>query len=91
MNEGQSFTEEFRVTGEAVLAKIKELVHEGNIRTITIKNEEGKVLINVPLSIGVVGALLLPQLAAIGAIAAIATRCTIVVERTDGGTPPPAA
>ena len=89
MNEGRNYTEEFRVTGEAVLAKIKELVHEGNIRTITIKNEEGKVLINVPLSVGVVGALLLPQLAAIGAIAAIATRCTIVVERTDGETPPP--
>jgi hypothetical protein len=91
MNEQRSYTEEFRVTGEAVLAKIKELVHEGNIRTITIKNEEGRVLINVPLSLGVVGALLLPQLAAIGAIAAIATHCTIVVERTDGGATPPSA
>jgi hypothetical protein len=77
----QSFTEEFKVTGEAVLSKIKELLHEGNIRSITIKNEEGKELINVPLTVGVVGALLLPQLAAIGAIAAIATRCTIVVEK----------
>ncbi len=90
--EQRSFSEEFRVTGEEVLAKIKELVHEGNIRAITIKNEEGRVLVTFPLSIGVVGALLLPQLAAIGAIAAIATRCTIVVERTDGGaTPPPSA
>lgn len=87
MNEERSYTEEFRVTGEAVLMKIKELLHEGNIRSITIKNEEGKVLINVPLTLGVVGALLLPQLAAIGAIAAIATHCTIVVERMDG-TPP---
>ena len=89
MNEGHTYTEEFRVTGEAVLTKIKELLHEGNIRSITIKNEEGKVLINVPLTLGVVGALLLPQLAAIGAIAAIATRCTIVVERVEG-TPPAA-
>jgi Domain of unknown function (DUF4342) len=87
MKEGHVHTEEFRVTGEAVLTKIKELLHEGNIRSITIKNDEGKVLINVPLTLGVVGALLLPQLAAIGAIAAIATHCTIVVERADG-TPP---
>jgi hypothetical protein len=87
MNEGNTHTDEFRVTGEAVLTKIKELLHEGNIRSITIKNDEGKVLINVPLTLGVVGALLLPQLAAIGAIAAIATNCTIVVERS-GETPP---
>ena len=54
MNEERSYSEEFRVTGEAVLTKIKELLHEGNIRSITIKNEEGKVLINVPLTLGVV-------------------------------------
>ena len=63
-------TEEFRVSGEELLAKIKQLVHEGNIRRIVIKNEEGKILIEIPLTIGVVGALLLPVWAAIGAIAA---------------------
>jgi hypothetical protein len=75
--------EEFQVTGEALVAKIKELLHEGNIRRIILKNEEGKVLIEIPLTIGVVGALLLPVWAAIGAIAALAANLTIVVERTE--------
>jgi hypothetical protein len=75
--------EEFQVTGEALVAKIKELLHEGNIRRIILKNEEGKVLIEIPLTIGVVGMLLLPVWAAIGAIAALAANLTIVVERTE--------
>jgi hypothetical protein len=75
--------QEFSVNGDQLLAKFKELVHEGNIRRITIKNEEGKTLIEVPLTLGVVGVALLPVFAAIGAVAALATRCTIVVERTD--------
>jgi hypothetical protein len=75
--------EEFQVTGEALVAKIKELLHEGNIRRIILKNEEGKVLIEIPLTIGVVGVLLLPVWAAIGAIAALAANLTIVVERTE--------
>ncbi len=87
MTQQRNYTEEFRVTGEAVLAKIKDLVHEGNVRRIIIKNEEGRVLIEVPLTAGVVGAILLPQLAAISAIAVLATNCTILVERTDV-TPP---
>lgn len=77
--------QEFSVSGDQLLAKFKELVHEGNIRRITIKNEEGKTLIEVPLTIGVVGVALLPVFAAIGAVAALATRCTIVVERTEDG------
>lgn len=81
-------SEEFQVTGEAVVAKIKELVHAGNVRRITIKNEQGQTLIEVPLTIGVVGAILLPVWAAIGAIAALAANLTIVVERVDE---PPAA
>jgi hypothetical protein len=60
---------------------LKELVHEGHIRRITIKNEEGETLIVVPLALGVVGALLLPVWAALGAIAAQVTNCTIVVEK----------
>ena len=77
-------TEEFQVSGDALLTKIKELVHQGNIRRITIRNEEGKTIIDIPLTLGVVGAILVPQLAAIGAIAALVTRCTILVERAEG-------
>ena len=76
-------TEEYQVTGESLLSKINELIRAGNIRRLIIKNEEGRTLIEVPLTIGVVGAVLAPQLAAIGAIAALATRCTIVVEKID--------
>jgi len=83
MNEEKVRTEEFHVSGDAMVAKIKELVHEGNIRRVSIKNEEGKTLVDLPLTLGVVGAILAPQLAAIGAIAALVTKCTIVVERVE--------
>lgn len=82
MNETKK-TEEFKITGDQVLTKIKELLHEGNIRRITLKNEEGRALIEIPLTLGVVGALLLPVWAAIGAVAALATRCSILVERSE--------
>jgi hypothetical protein len=75
--------EEFRVRGDAVIAKIKEILHEGNIRRITIQNEEGNTLIEIPLTIGVVGFLLLPVWAAIGAIAALAANLNIVVEKIE--------
>ena len=75
--------EEFKVSGEELLKKVKELIKAGNIRRIIIKNEEGKTLIEVPLTFGVVGAVLLPVWAAIGAIAAVVTNCTIVVEKRD--------
>jgi hypothetical protein len=84
MSEGKVRTEELQVSGEGLVAKVKELVHEGNIRRITIKNEEGKVLVELPLTLGVVGAVLVPTLAAIGAIAALVTDCTIMVERVEG-------
>ncbi len=73
--------EEFKVTGELLVSRLKEILHEGNIRRIIIKNEEGRTLIEIPLTLGVVGALLLPVWAAIGALAALATHCTIVVEK----------
>jgi hypothetical protein len=83
-------TEEIKIRGEELLGKVKELVHEGNVRRLIIKNEEGTTLIEVPLTVGVIGAVLLPVWAAIGAIAALATDCTIVVERrNDPGEPPP--
>jgi hypothetical protein len=73
--------EEFKVNGDAVISKVKEILHEGNVRRIIIKNEKGVTLIEVPLTIGVVGAVLLPVWAAIGAIAALAAKLTIVVEK----------
>ena len=82
---GKTVTEEFRVSGEAVVGKVKELVREGNVRRITIKNDEGKVLIEIPLTIGVVGAVLLPVWAAISAIAALVANLTISVEKVADG------
>lgn len=71
------------MSGEEVLAKVKELVHEGNVRRIAIRNEKGDTVVEFSLTVGVVGALLLPMWAAIGAAAALLTRCTIVVERVE--------
>ncbi len=79
--QGRTFTEEFRLSGEAVVAKVKELVREGNVRRIAIKNDDGKVLIEIPLTIGVIGTVLLPVWAAVGAIAAMVANLTITVER----------
>jgi len=73
--------EEVRVNGEDLVAKVKELLHEGNVRRIIIRNEEGRTLIEIPLTVGLVGMILVPVWAAIGAIAALVTDCTIVVER----------
>jgi hypothetical protein len=81
---GKDRWDEFQVKGEDLIAKVKELIHEGNVRRIIIDNEEGRTLIEIPLTIGVVGALLLPVLAAIGAIAAMVTNCTIRVQRKNG-------
>jgi len=76
-------SEEFKVKGDAVVSKLKELLHEGNIRRITLKNDEGKTLIEIPLTLGVAGVILLPVWAAIGAIAALAANLTIVVEKVE--------
>lgn len=83
MAEEKVHTEEFQVKGEEIVAKIKELLHEGDIRRVIIKNEDGKTLVDIPLTIGVVGALLVPQLAAIGAIAALLAHATIVIEKVE--------
>lgn len=76
-------TEEFRVNGEELITKIKELIHEGNIRRIIIKDRDGKTMIEFPLTIGVVGAVLAPTLAAVGAVAALIGEATLVVEKVD--------
>ena len=75
--------EEFTLNGSEIIDKIKELIHQGNIRRIIIKNEEGKTLIEIPLTLGVVGAALLPVLAAVGAIGALVAKMSIVVEKVD--------
>ena len=82
MSQEKVRTEEFRVDGEKLLGKIKELIHEGNIRKVIIKDKDGKVLMEIPMTFGVVGALIAPQLAAIGAIAALLTEATVVVEKS---------
>jgi hypothetical protein len=79
--------EEFTITGDALVAKVKELIHQGNIRRIIIKNEEGRPLIEVPLTVGVVGgvigATLFPVIAALGAIGALVTHLKVVIERRE--------
>ena len=80
---GEEASEEYEVRGEDLLSRIKELVREGNIRRITIRSEQGNTLIEIPLAIGVVGAMLLPVWASVGALAALVTNCTIAVERRE--------
>jgi len=80
---GDGRKEKYRVAGEKLLAKVKELIREGNVRRITIKNDEEKTLIEIPLTFGVVGAAIFPVWAAVGAIAALVTDCSIEVERID--------
>ncbi len=80
---GGPHTEEFQVDGEKLISKIKELLHEGNIRRVIIKDKDGKTLLELPVTLGVVGVLIAPQLAALGAIAALLTEATVVVEKTE--------
>ncbi len=82
----ESHFEEFRVQGETVIAKIKELIHEGNVRRVIVKNDQGQTIMEIPLTFGIVGAVIAPALAALGAILVLASNYTIVVERTS---PPP--
>lgn len=75
--------EQYELKGEELVGKVREIVHEGNVRRIIIKNEEGKTLIEIPLTLGVIGALLLPVWAGLGAIAALVANCTLVVEKAE--------
>jgi hypothetical protein len=76
-------TSEFRVRGEHLVSRIREILHEGNVRRIIIKNDEGRTLLEIPLTIGVVGAVLAPVWAALGALAALAADLRIVVEKNE--------
>ncbi len=89
MAEEKVHYEEFRVDGDRLVAKVKEIIHEGNVRRITIKNDKGDTLIEIPLTLGVVGAVFLPVWAALGALAALAANLTIVVEKVEKTPTPP--
>ena len=79
--EKKTRTEEFKLNGDEILNKLKELLHQGNIRRIILKDESGKTFMEIPLTVGVVGAIVIPVWAAIGAIAALVSKLTIVVEK----------
>jgi hypothetical protein len=83
MDQQKVTTEEIKAQGEQVVEKVKELIHQGNVRRISVKNEEGKTLVDIPLTLGVVGALLVPQLAALGVVVALLGNCRLVVEKIE--------
>lgn len=79
----KEYKSEFKVTGEELLGKIRELLHEGNVRKIIIKNEQGETYLEIPVTVGVIGAILAPVFAAVGALAALAAHFTIEVEKKE--------
>jgi len=83
----QKVVDEFQVMGSNLVEKVKELIHEGNVQRIIIKNEQGFTLVEIPVTLAAIGLIAAPILAAVGAIAGIVTKCTLVVERRE---PPPA-
>jgi Domain of unknown function (DUF4342) len=88
----QNMVEEIQVMGANLVDKVKELIHEGTVQRIIIKNEQGYTLVEIPVTFAAIGVIAAPVLAAVGAIAAAVTKCTIVVERREPPvTPPPAA
>ncbi len=82
-DKNQSNHESFRVSGDELMAKIKEIIKEGNARRIIIKNDKDDTIVEFPVTIGAIGAVLAPVFAAVGVIAALATDCTIIVEKRD--------
>jgi hypothetical protein len=82
---GESGTsrERHEVRGDKIVAKLKEIIHEGNVRHVVIKNEDGRTLIELPVTVGVAGALVAPVWAAVGALAALVAKCSIEVERSE--------
>ena len=83
----KKIVEEFQVLGSNLVDKVKELIHEGNVQRIIIKNEQGHTLVEIPVTLAAIGVVAVPVLAAVGAIAGIVTKCTLVVERRE----PPSA
>ncbi len=81
--QGKTKYEEFRLNGGEILNKVKEIIHQGNVRRIILKDEQGKTFMELPLTVGVVGAIVAPVLAAVGAVAALASNLTIIVEKAE--------
>jgi len=79
----ENLKEEFKVRGEELVEKIKQLIHEGNVRRLIIKDEEGKVYLEIPVTIGIIGALVAPMLAAVGAVAAMVANFKVEVIRQE--------
>jgi phage-related minor tail protein len=77
----ENFKEEFKVRSEEIIEKVKELIHEGNVRRLIIKDDEGKVYLEIPVTIGLIGVVLAPVLAAVGAVAAMVANLKIEVIR----------
>lgn len=75
--------EEYSVSSDDLVKRVKELIHEGNVTRIIVKNEKGETLLEIPATVGVIGAILAPWMAALGVIAALATRCKIIVEKRE--------
>ncbi|MFQ6076349.1 MAG: DUF4342 domain-containing protein [Candidatus Bathyarchaeia archaeon] len=75
--------EEFSVSSEDLIKKVKDLIHEGNVTRVVVKDEKGQILVEMPVTVGVIGAIIAPWMAALGVVAALATKCTIVVERRE--------
>lgn len=82
-NTNQEYKEEYKVSGDDIMKKVKEIIKAGNARRIILKNEKGESLMEIPLTFAVVGAVLAPVLAAVGALAALLTECTITVIRKE--------
>ncbi|MEI7501128.1 MAG: DUF4342 domain-containing protein [Bacteroidota bacterium] len=79
----ENIKEEFRVKGEELVEKVKQLIHEGNVRKLIIKDEDGKVYLEIPVTFGVIGAIFAPMLAAVGAVAAMVANLKVEVVRDD--------
>lgn len=77
----ESYQESFKVSGDEILSKIKEIIKEGNARRIIIKNEKDEIIMEFPLTVGAIGIVLAPIFAAVGTLTALATKCTIIVEK----------
>jgi len=91
MSPTPSRVEEFQVTGAQLVSSVKDLIHQGNIRRISIRNADGVTLLEIPLVIGLAGAVFVPVWAALGALAALVAKCTLAVERVGGTEPRPSA
>ena len=83
MSDERTRTEELTISGEKLVSTVKEIIRQGNVRRVSVRSKDGETLIDIPLTLGVVGTLLLPTVAALGTIAALVAQCTIVVERIE--------